>query len=373
VNEPTARLRAEFPIVADCVYLNSNSTGAVPRGVEDALHTYWRQLSSWRDEVWYTWLEQLDAYVATLAAFIGAPRGSVVTDLNLTTLLGRIGTCLDFHGHRNQVVISDQEFPTMPFLWRGFARYGAKLVVAGPGGHDYDLESLLHAIDERTALVCVSHGSFRSGALLDLERVVAHAHDHGALVAVDAYQTVGAVPLDVTALDVDFVLGGAHKWMCGTHTAFLYVRPDLLPTLRPAATGWFAGAEHLTFEESSTWAADARRFAGGTPFPLAPLMSRVGLDLLTDVGIDTIRAHSLHLTDRVIERADAAGVDVLTPRAPHRRGGVVALALPRKANDVLAERAMVCSWRGALRIAPHLYNTLDEVDLAMDVIEELRS
>lgn len=359
-------IRAEFPVLSTCVYLNSNSTGAKPRGVEDVLKRYWATLATWRDEVWDGWLDELHAYTDALADFLGAPRGSVVTDTNLTTLLGRLGTCFEFTGERNRVVTSDQEFPTVPFVWRGFERYGAKVDIVG-----FDEDELVASIDERTLLVCVSHGSYRTGAVIDLDRIVAHAHEQGALVAVDAFQTVGVVPFDVRASGVDFVLGGANKWMCGVHTAFLYVRPELIGELRPAATGWFAGDDPLSFQPIRDWAPDAARFAGGTPVPLAVMISRVGLDLMAGVGIHAIREQSLRCTDRIIERADEIGVEVLSPRDHDRRGGVVSLRFDEQVTARLAERGIVCSWREGLRAAPHVYNTVAEVDALMDALERL--
>ena len=367
----TARLRAEFPLLEDCVYLNSNSTGAVPRAAEDVLRRYWATLRRWRDDVWDGWLDDMQAYADALAGFVGGPMGSVVTDANVSTLLGRIASCFDYRPPRNRVVTTDLEFPTVPFLWRAFGRYGAELDVVGSGGEWFDEDALEKRIDERTLLVCVPHASYATGAVIDLARVVTRAHDVGALVVVDAFQTVGVVPFDVATIDADFVLGGAHKWLCGVGTAFLYVRPDLLPALRPAATGWLAGDDPMTFMPSAGWATDARRFAGGTPFPLTALMSRVGLDLLAAVGIDAIREHSLRCTDRVMRRAVDAGIPVVSPEAPAQRGGVVCVSLPDGENVKrrLADRRMICSWRGSLRIAPHVYNTLDEIDAFMDALE----
>jgi kynureninase len=367
----TARLRAEFPLLEDCVYLNSNSTGAVPRAAEDVLRRYWATLRRWRDDVWNGWLDDMQAYADALAGFVGGPMGSVVTDANVSTLLGRIASCFDYRPPRNRVVTTDLEFPTVPFLWRAFGRYGAELDVVGSGGAWFDEDALEKRIDERTLLVCVPHASYATGAVIDLARVVTRAHDVGALVVVDAFQTVGVVPFDVATIDADFVLGGAHKWLCGVGTAFLYVRPDLLPALRPAATGWLAGDDPMTFMPSAGWATDARRFAGGTPFPLTALMSRVGLDLLAAVGIDAIREHSLRCTDRVMRRAVDAGIPVVSPEAPAQRGGVVCVSLPDGENVKrrLADRRMICSWRGSLRIAPHVYNTLDEIDAFMDALE----
>ncbi|WP_229401535.1 aminotransferase class V-fold PLP-dependent enzyme [Micromonospora okii] len=367
-----AALRAEFPLLETGVYLNNNSTGAVPRGAQRVLAEYGRTLRTWRDDVWQGWHVGLDRYADSLAAFIGAPAGSVVTDTNLSTLLARVASCFDYRAPRNRVVTTDLEFPTVPFVWKAFGRYGAELDVVGSGGPLFDEDALCGRVDERTLLVCVPHASFTSGATLDLPRLVARAHDVGALVVVDAFQTVGIVPLDVTALGVDVVLGGAHKWLCGIATAFLYVRPDLASELEPAATGWQAGDRALTFQPSTGWAPGAQRFAGGTPFPLTSLVSQVGLDLLAGVGVDAIRRHSLACTARIVERAAAAGVTVVSPTEPGRRGGVVCLDVPdgETVKRRLAERDVICSWRGYLRVGPHVYNTLDEVDAFMDALEK---
>lgn len=367
----TAAIREQFPLLSTCVYLANNSTGAVPKGAERVLADYWQSLSTWRDSVWDGWHAGLDEYTAGLADFIGARPGTVAVDANLSTFLARIASCFDYRAPRNRVVVTDLEFPTVPFIWNGFRRYGAEVDTVGTGGPHLDEDALLRRIDERTLLVSVPHAGFTSGATVDLHRLVEHAHSVGALVVVDAFQSVGVMPLDVTALDVDFVLGGAHKWMCGVGTAFLYVRPDLLPTLEPAATGWQAGDRALTFQPSTGYADDARRFTGGTPFPLTALVSRVGLDLLRGVGVEAIRAHSLACTDLIIDRAAAAGLRVVSPVAPERRGGAVCLDLPESVKYRLAERDMICSWRTYLRIGPHIYNTLEEIDAFMDALEDV--
>ncbi|WP_434740249.1 aminotransferase class V-fold PLP-dependent enzyme [Micromonospora sp. SH-82] len=363
-------LRAEFPVLDTGVYLNNNSTGAAPRAVQGVLADYWETLSTWRDDVWQDWHVGLDRYADTVAAFIGASPGSVVTDANLSTLLARVASCFDYRPPRDRVVTTDLEFPTVPFLWKAMGRHGARLDVVSSGGPHVDEDLLASRIDERTLLVCVPHASFSSGATIDLARLVRRAHEMGALVVVDAFQTVGVVPLDVTALGVDVVLGGAHKWLCGAATAFLYVRPDLTPRLTPTATGWQAGDVALTFRESTGWAAGAQRFAGGTPYPLTSLISQVGLDLLAGVGAEAIRRHSLACTDRILTRAGEAGLTVVSPTPAHRRGGVVCLDVPdgEAVKKRLAERNLVCSWRGWLRIGPHVYNTLDEIDTFMDAL-----
>jgi kynureninase len=366
--------RDEFPMLAECVYLNSNSTGAFPRGVKQFLDAYWEHtLSVWRDMHWGWWWDAMLAYADQIAAFLGAPPKSVVTDVNLSSLMGRLGTCFDFVAPRKRIVTTDMDFPTVRFLWKAFERYGAEVVVVPvrrPGAIDH--EALLAAVDERTLLCAVSHASYQDGALLDVARVTRHCHAVGTLVLLDAYQSVGTVPIDVTALDVDFLGGGAHKWLCGsTETAFLYVRPSLVGDLRPAATGWVGSDDPLEFEEPVRYADGARRFATGTPQILPGLLSRVGMELLTDVGMDEVRRLSLRRTARIMARADAAGIRVLTPRADAERGGVVGLDLPKSVAEQMNARRFICSHRGALRIAPHYYNTDDEVERFMDQLEAL--
>jgi len=363
-------VRAEFPLLETCVYLNSNSTGAVPREAKAALDEYWRALERWRDETWERWLDDLYAYAAELAGLIGAPAGSVVCDANVSTLLSRVMSCFDFNRDRPRVVTSDLEFPSIPHILRAFERYGAMpVIVPSRDRVAIDAERLVSEIDERTRLVCVSHATFETGALLDLAPIIRRAHEVGALVALDAYQSAGVVPLDVTASGVDFVFGGAHKWLCGScESAFLYVRPTLLPRLHPAATGWIASSDPMSFGPPSGWAADARRFASGTPAVLPAQLSHPGLAILREIGVAAIRHRSLAMTDHIIERADEAGLAVASPRAHERRGGIVALRFPGDeavARNLIAS-GFVCSYRGGLRIAPHFYNTDEEIDLFMD-------
>ncbi|HEX6902536.1 MAG TPA: aminotransferase class V-fold PLP-dependent enzyme [Thermoanaerobaculia bacterium] len=361
--------RAEFPVLETCVYLNSNASGAVPRGAKAVLDEYWRTLERWRDEAWGGWWDDLHAYADELAALIHAPAGSVVCDVNVSTLLSRVLSCFDYR-ERPRIVTSDREFPALPHAIRAFGLYGAEpVIVPSRDGVEIDAERLIAEIDERTQLVCVSHATFETGALLDVEPIVRRAREVGALVVLDAYQSVGVVPIDVMASGVDFVLGGAHKWLCGSYeSAFLYVRPDLLPRLHPAASGWIASADPLSFAPPAGWADSARRFAGGTPAVLPALFSRPGLAILRGIGVDAIRRWSLEQTDHIIQRADTAGLPVATPRAHERRGGIVVLRFPgadRVARELIAS-GFVCSYRGGLRIAPHFYNTGQEIDQFMD-------
>jgi selenocysteine lyase/cysteine desulfurase len=324
--------------------------------------------------MWPAWLSDLDKHADEIAALIGAPAGSVVCDTNVATLLSRVMSCFDFR-ERPGVVTSDLEFPSVPFVLGAFARYGAVLNVVPSGGTcAIDTGRVAAAIDERTQLVCLSHATFATGALLDVAPIVRRAREVGALVALDAYQSVGTLPVDVGALDVDFVMGGSHKWLCGSYeNAFLYVRPSLVKSLEPAATGWLASADPLSFQAAAGWANNARRFASGTPAVLPSLMSRPGLAIVREIGMEKIRALSLARTDRIICCADKAGLRVVTPRAHNRRGGIVALRFPGDAEvaRTLIAAGFVCSYRGGIRIAPHFYNSDEEIDRFMDELVRL--
>jgi kynureninase len=375
-----SQARRAFPILESCVYLNSNSTGAFPAGMRAVLDEYWGSLREWSDAgVWERWWAQLHEYADAVGAFLGAPPGSVVTDANVSSLLGRLLTCFDWGGERKRIVCAAGDFPTVPFLARQFARYGAELVVV-PMEMDargsFDEEAIERAIDERVRLVCLSHASYATGALLDAQRIARRCRDAGVLFALDAYQSIGAVPLDVEEIGADFVLGGAHKWMCGsTELGFLYVRPRLLERLEPAATGWVASLDPLAFGAVTEYAHTARRFASGTPQVLPALLSRVGLELLASVGIDNIRALSLRRTAQIAAAAESAGIEVLSPEEPRRRGGVVSLKFPGDALAVaaLAKRGFVCSHRGALRVAPHFYNTDEECERFARALVEVKA
>ena len=361
-----AALRAEFPALADGVFLSTNSTGATPRAVEGVLEGYARTLATWRDAAWHGFFRDLVGHHDDVASFLGAPPGSVVTDTSLSTLLARFASGLSYAGERRRIVTSDQEFPAVPAVLRGLARLGAEIVVVpSRDGASIDEEGLHAAIDERTALVCVSHTTYRTGATIDVRALASRAHAHGALVALDAYQSVGVLPVDVAQLGVDALLAGARKWLCGAiECAFLCVQPDVAERLDPAFTGWFSSAEPFAFKDDTRRAPGARRFSGGTPAVLPCLLSRPGLAIVRSLGAGPIRALSLRRTQRVIDVADEAGIRVVSPREPERRGGIVALSFAGD-DEVfrrLERQGFVVTYRDAIRIAPHFYNTDEELD-----------
>jgi kynureninase len=236
--------------------------------------------------------------------------------------------------------------------------------------------AIVDAIDERTLLVPISHVLFKTGEIQDVEPIVRRAHEVGAHVILDCYQSAGIVPLDVTALGVDFAVGGSVKWLCGgPGNGWLYVRPDLAGTLEPTFTGWQAHETPFSFEEEMRFATGAARFLTGTPNVPAHFAATAGYDLIEEIGIERIRANSLRQTQLLIDLADGAGLEVRSPRSAERRGGTVTVYVPDfpAVHRELMERAILCDFRpdAGIRLGPHFFNSDAELRFAIEQIGEI--
>ena len=361
--------RDRFPILAETTYLVSHSLGAMPAAAEERLLDYAR---AWRTRGVRAWEEgwwELPVTVGDqIARLIGAPAGSVSMHQNVTLAEAVVLSCFGFEGERRRVVYEEGNFPSVRYLYQ--AARGAEIEVAA------DHEGVVEAIDERTLLVPVTHVLFRTGEIQDVDAIVARAHEVGALVVLDAYQSVGTVPLDVTALGVDFAVGGSVKWLCGgPGAAWLYVRPELAETLEPALTGWQAHARPFAFEPEQDYAAGAWRFLTGTPNVPALYAATAGYDVVEEVGVERIRARSVEQTALLVKLLDEAGLEVVGTRDPDRRGGTVVVRVPEPdaVNDELAARRILCDSRPevGLRLGPHFYNSDDELRFAVEQIAEV--
>jgi kynureninase len=361
--------REQFPILAETTYLINHSLGAMPAAAEERLAQYardWktRGVRAW-DEGWW----ELPVTVGDqIARLIGAPPGSVSMHQNVTIAEAVVLSCFAFEGERRRIVYEEGNFPSVRYLYQ--AARGAEVVVAP------DDEGVVGAIDERTLLVPVTHVLFKTGRIQDVEAIVARAHEVGALVVLDEYQSVGTVPLDVTALGVDFAAGGSVKWLCGgPGGAWLYVRPELAETLEPALTGWQAHARPFAFEPEQDYAQGAWRFLTGTPNVPALYAATAGYDVVEEIGVERIRARSVEQTALLIELLEEAGFEPGSPREPERRGGTVVVKVPEfeAVNRELAERGIIvdCRPETGLRLGPHFYNTDDELRFAVEQIAEL--
>jgi kynureninase len=361
--------RERFPILAETNYLISHSLGPMPLEAKARLNEYadtWatRGIRAWGEGWWETPISIGDK----IARLIGAPPGSVAMHQNVTVAAEVVLSCFPFTGERQRILYAEGEFPSVQYVVQGHRGADVQVVPSQ--------EALLEAIDERTQLVLLSHVLFKTGQIQDVEAVVRRAHEHGAHVLLDAYQSVGAVPLDTGTLEVDFATGGSVKWLCGGPGAgWLYVRPDLAERLEPAFAGWQAHAEPFAFEPEMRYAEGTWRFLTGTPNVPALYAASAGYDIVHEVGVDRIRARSLELTERLIGLVDDAGHELVSPREPVLRGGsvVVGVPNPREVYAEMERRGILADVRPdvGIRLGPHFFTTDDEIDEAVAAMTEI--
>lgn len=381
--DPLLAYRSEFPILADCTYLISNSLGAMPRGVYASLQAYadtWATLgvSAWGKAYGGapTWWELNGAVGDKIAPLLGAPAGSVLVHQNASIANSILFSALDFSDtRRDNVVICDMDFPSDVYTLRRWLPPHVELrTVRTRDGISIDTDALLAAIDGRTRLVSLSHVLFKSAYIMPAQAIVERAHAVGAQVVLNGYHSVGVIPVDVTALNVDFYVGGVLKWMCGgPGGVFMYVRPDLLTTLAPKVTGWFAHQQPFAFDfEHFTPRDDAYRLMTGTPGVASLYAIQPGIEIIAQVGVASIRAKSVRQTALIVELADRLGYEVVSPRQAEARAGTVTLRPPQAyavSRELLARGFVVDYREGAgIRVAPHFYNSDDEIRQALAAI-----
>jgi kynureninase len=371
--------RHEFPILDRTTYMISNSLGAMPRGVYDAMRAYadsWaeRGVRAWEE----SWWDMAVSVGDKIAPLIGVEPGEISLHQNVTIIQAIITSCFDFRGPRNKVVLTDLEFPSIQYFYHEQRRNGARIeLVPSTDPVRIDLDKFLATIDETTLLVPISQVLFRSAYIVDARAIIEKAHRVGAHVILDLFQATGTIPVDVHALGADFAVGGVLKWLCGgPGVGYLYVREDLRPKLRPALTGWIAHRRPFGFE---TGAIDARedsfRYLNGTPHVPALYACQPGLEILNQVGIGPIREKSMRMTARLIERAKAHGWRVNTPENPAERAGTVSVECPHAAEvcrELLA-RDILVDYRpkAGVRLSPHFYNKDEECDFTIAQIAEI--
>jgi kynureninase len=374
------RYRPEFPILEKTTYLISNSLGAMPRGVYDAMHDYAEGWATRGVRAWDEWWPLAAEVGDEIGALMNAPAGSVSVHMNVTLCQAVVASCFDFSGKRNKVVYSDMNFPSVMYFWEAQRSRGARVhMVKTDDGITVPLERMLAAIDDQTLLVPMSHVIFRSAYIQEAQAIIEKAHKVGAQVLLDTFQSLGTVPVDVQKLNVDFTTGGVLKWLCGgPGVAYLYVRPDLGARLEPMLTGWMAHQEPFAFEVGpQRYTAPPYRFMNGTPNVAALYAARPGLKIVREVGVERIREKSKRQTARLIELADARGWRVNTPREAERRGGTVSIDMPgsQQVCAELLQRDVLVDWRpkAGVRFSPHFYTQDEELDRAIAVVEQILS
>jgi kynureninase len=366
--DPSA-CRDRFPILAETTYLINHSLAAMPAAAEDRLVEYarmWgtRGIRSWGEGWWEMPLTVGDQ----VGRIVGARPGTTCMHQNVTVAVAVVLSCFRLGPPRNRIVYLEGEFPSVRYLLQ--AQPGAEIEVVP------DLDALLEAIDERTLLVPLSHVLFKTAELQDVEAVQRRAEKVGTHVLLDAYQSAGAVPLDLDALRVAFATGGSVKWLCGGPGAgWLYVRPDLIEKLEPAFVGWQGHARPFAFEPELEYAEGIARFLTGTPNVPALYAATAGYDVIEEVGVEAIRERSLALTDLIVRLVDDAGFEVTSQRDQARRGASVTIRTPgfEGVHKELSERQILCDFRPdvGLRLGPHFFNTEDELEFAVGQIAEI--
>lgn len=365
-----ASYRGRYPILAETTYLINHSLGAMPAAAEDRVADYAR---SWRTrgirawaEGWWTMPLAVGDQVGRI---IGAPPGTTVMHQNVAIAEAIVLSCFQpLDPRRNRVVYEEGNFPSVRYLYQ--AQPDLEVVVVPAG------ESLVDAIDERTVLVPISHVLFKTAEIQDVRAIATRAADAGAHVVLDAYQSAGIVPVDVTSLGVSFAVGGSVKWLCGgPGNGWLHVRPDLLDELEPTLVGWQAHARPFGFEPELEYAEGVARFLTGTPNVPALYAATAGYDVIEELGVARIRENSIRQTSLLIELLDQAGFEVGSPRDPAQRGGTVTVLVPEfeAVHKELGERGILCDFRPdvGLRLGPHFFNTDDELRHAVQQIGEI--
>jgi selenocysteine lyase/cysteine desulfurase len=364
------RVRHRFPIFERLVYINSCSQGALSDSVRKAYQAY---LEDWDEKgaPWEYWMERTEAARGAFARLIGADADEVAVTTSLSAGVSTLASGLRYAGKRSKIVLTDYEFPTVGQIWHAQASRGAR-VVHVPTADDgtVPVEHFERAIDDETLLVSITHVSYRSGTLLDAERIARLAHERGALVLLDAYQSVGSLPVDARALDVDFLAAGVLKYLLGSAgLGFLFCRRQLVERFWPTATGWFAdedvfAMDHRDYSPSRT----ATRFQSGTP-PIPAIYAGIaGIDLMEEIGIAETREHVNGLNSRLLDGLEELRAHVVTPRRPKRRGALICIASLDAPALVVALRreGVVASERdGNLRISAHCYNSVEDVDAVL--------
>jgi kynureninase len=386
MDELAKKYRSNFPILETSCYMISNSLGAMPKQAEDQLMHYTHEWQTEGVEAWHSWFPLVDTVSAMFAKIIGADAEDVTLIHNLTIGSALIASCLDFSGKRNKVVYSELHFPTISYLWHGWQQYGAKVhLVKSDDGIFVDTQKICDTIDEETLIVPISHVYFRSGALQDIKTIIDKAHSVGALVMVDSYQAAGVVPIDVKALNVDILAAGVLKWLCGgPGAAFMYVRRDLHEKFRPAIRGWLGDKEPFDFiMPDVNFAGGMHRFLTSSIQVPCLYTAIPALQMMGEIGVDVIRKKSLGMTQRIFEKCDEYGFKANTPREANKLGGHVTVdpngitqgkLSTKEINDELIRRRFIVDYRPPFgsRIAPHFYNTLDEVDAVMMEMKKIK-
>jgi len=368
--------REGIPVLADSVALANCSHTPRTDEARQAVASY---LDSWGRKImdWDAWMEQVDQAKAEFAALIHASVDEVAMMPSVTAAAAVVASTFDHARPRRRVLVSAAEFPSVGHVWLARRRYGAEIDWVPMRGGAVPLAGYAERLDERTELVCACHAFYRNGVKQDVRSIARAAHAEGALLFVDAYQTAGLHPIDVRAMEVDFLTSGVHKFLMGIPgIAFLYVRRDLIERLEPSLTGWFGRRDIFAFDpQRLDWAPTANRFEMATPPVVAAYVARAGIRLIREIGCAAIREWTDALSRRLIDGARARGLEIYGPTRVEHKTATTAIVCPGDAAEIekrLLERRIHAAARGdVIRLAPHFFTRSEEIDVALDALADL--
>ncbi len=369
--------RAEFPILQRKTYLNSCSLGALSIRSMQNITQFMEMWNEWGAHAWYDiWLGEIAKIRQKFATLIGAQLHEVAIAPSVSVALSTIATALDY-SQRNKIVFSDMDFPTLAYQWLVKQRLGIECqTVESPDRITLPAEAFERVVDERTALVATSRVFYTSGYIQDIRAIADIAHKQGAYVLVDDYQGTGQIPLNVNALDIDFLVTGTLKWlMGGPGLAFVYIREGLLPLLQPTIAGWFGHRDQFQFNiQEFEFRPEATRVEMGTPSVPSVYAANGGLDIIQEISVESICERTRYLTNDLIARVREHGWPVHVPQEPECRSSIVMLELedPKHIVEELITRNIIVDHRpGLVRISPYFYNTIEENAIVIDAIAEI--
>jgi len=364
-------IRARFPIFQRKIYLNSCSQGALSDTVQAGMEDY---IASWHEQgsPWELWVERYEEARTAFAQFINASPDEVAIVTSASAGINSIASALNFR-ERKKVVMGEFEFPTMGHVWLAQRARGAEVQFVAAEGHSIPAANYERMIDRNTLIVPLTHVCFKNGFRSRVSAVTQIAHQSGALVMLDDYQDCGTRPVDVKAMDLDFYVTGTLKYLLGPPgLAFMYVRKEVIPSLVPTVTGWFAQANPFAFDpQHIDLSPTARRFESGSPSVPNVYAAVPGFQMLREIGMENVAAHIKSLTQSLLSHARDLGIRAKTPA--DSEGPLVVLQSTDSSLLVqnLAESDIVASNRhDGLRIAFHVYNTTDDVKAVVDVLKQ---
>jgi selenocysteine lyase/cysteine desulfurase len=369
--------RSEFPILQRKTYLNSCSLGALSHRSMRGLAQFQEMWNEWGAHAWYEiWMGEIARVREKFASIIGAQPHEVAIAPSVSSAVSSIATALDY-STRNKVVLAEMDFPTLAYQWLVKERLGVECRFVESPDRIYTPPELFEKeVDSKTALVATSRVFFTSGYIQDVRAVAEIAHKNGAYILIDDYQGTGQIPIDVNAMDIDFLVTGTLKWlMGGPGLALVYIREGLIPQLQPTITGWFGHREQFKFKTREfEFRDDAARVEMGTPAVPTIYTANGGLDIVREIGVERICERTRYLTNDLIVRARERGWNVRAPQQPERRSSIVMLQFehPEEIVEALLARGIITDSRpGLLRVSPYFYNTIEENVIVVDAIAEI--